>query len=113
MQAVRSQSCGDGLVQSLFGLGLLFGSEISLGKVEILGGCRGPAHGLLEILEGVLDVPRLEVDDASRVEQFGDRPCPADGEIDQVEGRRRSAFSPLSAISQARLLSATILSPPP
>src|SRR3954468_18409379 len=70
MQALRGQSRGAGLVQSLFGLVLLFGSEISLGKMEILGGSRGPAHGLLEILEGVLDVPRLEVDDASRVEQF-------------------------------------------
>ena len=101
MQAVRSQSCGDGLVQILFGLVLLFGSEISLGKVEILGGCRGPAHGLLQILDGVLDVPRLEVDDASRVEQFGERSLPIDGVIDQFEGRAARP-SPPSARSARR-----------
>ena len=43
----------------------------------------------------------------------GSGPLRLDGEIDQVEGRRRSALSSLRAISQARLLSETILSPPP
>ena len=36
---------------------------------------------------GVLDIPRLEVDDASRVQEFGARSCPLDGLIDQFEGR--------------------------